>query len=51
MAKRITLKFIAEHFNVSTATVSMALKDSYEISEATRTKIQNFAKEHNYTHV
>lgn len=48
MSKRITLKFIAEHFNVSVSTVSMALKDSYEISEAMRNKIQNFAKEHNY---
>lgn len=48
MSKRITLKFIAQHFKVSSATVSMALKNSYEISEAVRTKIQNFAKEHNY---
>lgn len=48
MHKRITLKFIAQHFNVSTATVSMALKDSHEISQTIRTKIQNFAKEHNY---
>lgn len=48
MHKRITLKFIAQHFNVSTATVSMALKDSHEISHTIRTKIQNFAKEHNY---
>ncbi|WP_242085551.1 LacI family DNA-binding transcriptional regulator [Aestuariivivens sediminis] len=48
MSKKITLKYIAEHFNVSTSTVSMALKDSYEISEAMRTKIQNFAKAHNY---
>jgi len=46
--QRITLKFIAQHFNVSIATVSMALKDSYEISDTMRTKIQNFAKEHNY---
>lgn len=46
--QRITLKFIAQHFNVSIATISMALKDSYEISDALRTKIQNFAKEHNY---
>ncbi|WP_310560527.1 LacI family DNA-binding transcriptional regulator [Flavobacterium sp.] len=46
--QRITLKFIAQHFNVSIATISMALKDSYEISDAMRTKIQNFAKEHNY---
>lgn len=48
MSKKITLKVIADYFDVSTATVSMALKDSYEISEATRIKIQKFAKEHNY---
>lgn len=46
--QRITLKYIAQHFNVSIATISMALKDSYEISDVMRTKIQNFAKEHNY---
>ena len=48
MQKKITLKSIAEHFKVSTATVSMSLKDSYEISEALRSKIQKFAQEHNY---
>lgn len=46
--QRITLKFIAQHFKVSIATISMALKDSHEISAAMRIKIQNFAKEHNY---
>ena len=48
MSKKITLKLIAEHFNVSTSAVSMALKDSHEISEVMRSKIQNFAKEHYY---
>lgn len=48
MKRTITLKFIAEHFNVSVATVSMALKNSYEISEGLRLKIQDFAKKNNY---
>lgn len=46
--KRITLKDIAKEFNVSIATVSKALNDSYEISIATKTKIQEYANEHNY---
>ena len=48
MSKKITLKYIAKEFGVSIATVSKALKNSHEISEVVRTKIQNFAKEHNY---
>lgn len=46
--KRITLKDIAKEFNVSIATVSKALNDSYEISVGTKTKIREYAKEHNY---
>ena len=46
--KRITLKDIANEFNVSIATVSKSLNDSYEISTRTKTKIQNYAKEHHY---
>ncbi|MFB9052075.1 LacI family DNA-binding transcriptional regulator [Formosa undariae] len=48
MKQRITLKHIAKTFNVSIATVSKALKDSHEISVATKLKIQEYAKLHNY---
>lgn len=48
MEKRITLKQIATAFNVSIATVSKALNDSYEISVSTKEKIQEYAKAHNY---
>ena len=46
--KRLTIKDIANHFNVSISTVSKALNDSYEISEQTKEKIQKYAKENNY---
>lgn len=46
--KKITLKDIAAEFNVSISTISKALKDSDEISEATRLKIQEYAKRVNY---
>ncbi|WP_345189899.1 LacI family DNA-binding transcriptional regulator [Algibacter agarivorans] len=36
MKKRITLKHIANEFNVSIATVSRALSDSHEIGAKTR---------------
>lgn len=48
MKKRITLKDIANEFNVSIATVSKALKDSHEISTKTKDKIQQYAQEHKY---
>ena len=48
MKKRITLKHIAIEFNVSVATVSKALRDSYEISSSTKDKIQQYAKKHKY---
>ncbi|MBU2951517.1 LacI family transcriptional regulator [Tamlana agarivorans] len=48
MKKRITLKDIAQTFDVSIATVSKALKDSHEISAKTKTKIQEYAKQHHY---
>jgi LacI family transcriptional regulator len=48
MKKRITLKHIAGKFNVSIATVSKALNDSYEISVKTKDKIQEYAREHKY---
>lgn len=46
--RKLTIKDIAKQFNVSISTVSKALNDSYEISEATKEKIQKYAKEHNY---
>ncbi|MGK0412304.1 MAG: LacI family transcriptional regulator [Polaribacter sp.] len=46
--KKLTIKDIAKEFNVSISTVSKALNDSYEISEATKNKIQKYAKENNY---
>ena len=49
MAKKLTLKHIASHFNVSITTVSKALNDSYDISKETKDKIQKFAKKHHYT--
>lgn len=48
MKKKITLKDIANEFEVSVSTVSRALKDSNEISGELREKIQAFAKYYNY---
>lgn len=48
MNKRITLKEIAQEFNVSIATVSKALKDSHDIGRATREKIQKYANDKGY---
>jgi len=48
MNKRITIKQIAKALSVSISTVSKALNDSYEISEETKKKIQEYAKLHKY---
>ena len=48
MNKRITIKQIATALHVSISTVSKALNDSYEISDETKKKIQDSAKEQNY---
>ncbi len=48
MKRKLTLKEISKEFNVSISTVSKALKDSSEIGEDTRLKIQAFAKFYNY---
>ncbi len=48
MKKKITLKQIAKELDVSISTVSKALKNSKEISEDTRVKIQEYAKLYNY---
>ena len=48
MNRKITLKQIARELEVSISTVSKALKDSPEISDDTKQKIQAFAKLYNY---
>lgn len=48
MKRKITLKQIANELDVSISTVSKALRNSIEISEDTREKVQAFAKLYNY---
>jgi LacI family transcriptional regulator len=48
MKRKVTLKQIAKELDVSISTVSKSLKDSKEISEDTRQKVQAFAKLYNY---
>ena len=48
MKAKITLKKIAKEFDVSISTVSKALKDSHEISEEVKKRIQAFAKYYHY---
>lgn len=48
MKRKITLKQIARELDVSISTVSKSLRDSSEISEDTRLKVQAFAKLYNY---
>ena len=48
MKRKITLKQIARELDVSISTVSKALRNSNEISEDTRQKVQAFAKLYNY---
>lgn len=48
MRKKVTLKQIARELDVSISTVSKSLKNSSEISEDTRLKVQAFAKLYNY---
>jgi len=49
MKAKITIKTIARELGVATSTVSKALRDSSEISEKTKNKIQSYAKLYNYT--
>lgn len=44
----ITIKLLAEKLNLSTATISKALGDSHEISDATKQRVLALAKELNY---
>ncbi|SHJ34955.1 transcriptional regulator, LacI family [Arenibacter nanhaiticus] len=46
--RKIALKDIAEHFNVSVSTVSKAINDSHEVSRDLKTKIRAYATENNY---
>jgi LacI family transcriptional regulator len=46
--RKVNIKIIASDLGVSPSTVSKALKDSHEISEATRERIKAYAKLHNY---
>ncbi len=48
MKSKITLKKIAKEFEVSISTVSKALKNSHEISEDLRDRIQAFANYYHY---
>jgi LacI family transcriptional regulator len=48
MKRKITLKQIARELEVSISTVSKALRNSAEISEDTKQKVQAFAKLYNY---
>jgi len=48
MKRKITLKQIARELDVSISTVSKALKNSAEISDDTKQKVQAFAKLYNY---
>ena len=48
MKRKVTLKQIAKELDVSISTVSKSLRNSLEISEDTRQKVQAFAKLYNY---
>ncbi len=48
LKRKVTLKQIARELDVSISTVSKSLRDSPEISEDTRQKVQAFAKLYNY---
>lgn len=48
MAKRATLKDIAESLNISITTVSRALNDKADINEETKTSVLNLAEKLNY---
>ena len=47
---RVTLQIIADHLSVSTATVSLALRGSPLVAEATRTRVQQIAREMGYSY-
>lgn len=47
--KRVTIKDLAKLLNLSTSTVSRALSDHHDISDATKAKVRKVADELNYT--
>lgn len=47
---RVTLQVIADHLSVSTATVSLALRGSPLVAEATRQRVQMVAREMGYSY-
>lgn len=49
LMKKITLKELARILDFSISTISKALNDSHEISDATKFRIQEAAKRYNYT--
>jgi LacI family transcriptional regulator len=49
MKKKLTLKQIAKDLNVSISTVSKSIRNSTEIGEETRLKVQAYAKLYHYT--
>lgn len=50
MSPRITLRDVARRAGVNVSTVSLALRNSRRISEATRSRVQAIARELGYTH-
>ncbi|RFS25081.1 LacI family transcriptional regulator [Chitinophaga silvatica] len=46
--ENVTIRMLAEKLQLSTATISKALNNSHEISEETRKRVQDLAKELNY---
>lgn len=46
--ENVTIRILAEKLQLSTATISKALNNSHEISEETRKRVQDLARELNY---
>src|SRR5688572_26758794 len=47
---RVTLQIIADRLDVSTATVSLALRDSTLVADGTRLRVQQIAREMGYSY-
>lgn len=50
MKKNMTLKDIANALDISVSTVSRALRDNYQIGDATKNRVLEYAKKHNFVH-
>lgn len=50
MKKNMTLKDIANALDISVSTVSRALRDNYQIGDATKHRVLEYAKKHNFVH-